>query len=116
MKIDALLTDKAVLGELGQRMAETRLAANFTQAALAQAAGVSKRTVERLEGGGGAQLINLVRCLRALNRSDGLDRLMPEVPGNPLDLLERRADVSRARARPERPATASKPWTWDDNQ
>ena len=114
MKIDPLLADSAVLAELGRRVAGARLAANLTQADLAAAAGVSKRTVERLEAGGGAQLVNLVRCLRALHRSDGLDRLIPESPRNPLDLLERRAEGARARARPDRPAAPSAPWTWDE--
>jgi len=112
VKIDRLLTDDAVLAELGRRVAETRLAANLTQADLAQAAGVSKRTVERLEAGGGAQLVTLVRCLRALNRSEGLDRLLPEPPRNPVDLLERRGEGARARARPDRAADPPAPWTW----
>lgn len=48
MKITAHLTDESVLGELGARLASARLRRNLTQAALAEQAGVSKRTVERL--------------------------------------------------------------------
>jgi len=116
MKIDNLLTDEAVLVELGARVTETRLAANMTQADLALAAGVSKRTVERLEAGGGAQLVNLVRCLRAMNRMDGLDRLVPELPRNPMDLLRQRSKAARSRARPSRSPVASAPWTWGDEK
>lgn len=114
MKIDDLLTDEAVLAELGRRFAQSRLAANLTQADLANAAGVSKRTVERLEAGDGAQLVAVVRCLRALKGSDGLDRLVPEIPRNPLDLLEHRAKGARVRARPNRSPAAPSSWTWGD--
>jgi transcriptional regulator with XRE-family HTH domain len=116
MKIDNLLTDDAVLAELGRRIAEIRLAADLTQADLAAAAGVSKRTVERLEAGFGGQLVTLVRCLRALNRADGLDLLVPQVQPNPLDLLKHRRRTARSRARPDRKAPPPAPWTWGDEK
>lgn len=52
-------TDEAVLGELGRRLAQVRLGKNLTQAQLAAKAGVSKRTVERLEVGGGATVVGV---------------------------------------------------------
>ena len=104
------------LAELGRRIASTRLAANLTQADLAYAAGVSKRTVERLEAGLGAQLISFVRCLRALDHADRFEFLVPHVPRNPLDLLKRRKDTARLRARPDRTVPTSKPWTWGDER
>jgi transcriptional regulator with XRE-family HTH domain len=116
MKIDNLLTDASILTELGRRMAHNRLAANLTQADLAEAAGVSKRTVERIEAGLGAQLVSLVRCLRALNQADGLDLMVVEVQRNPLDLLKRRNKSARFRARPDRKAPPRRPWTWGDEQ
>src|SRR3989304_2190643 len=54
MKLSKQLTDEAILREVGSRLAGARLARNLTQAALAEEAGVSKRTVERLAAGGGA--------------------------------------------------------------
>jgi len=42
-------TDDSVLAELGGRLARIRLDRNLTQAQLAEQAGVSKRTIERLE-------------------------------------------------------------------
>jgi DNA-binding XRE family transcriptional regulator len=52
MKITPQFTDEGILRELGARLAGVRLGHNLTQAALAEQAGVSKRTVERLESGG----------------------------------------------------------------
>ena len=51
MKIETAFSDQAILQELGARIANTRLERNLTQADLAKEAGVSKRTVERLESG-----------------------------------------------------------------
>lgn len=112
MKFGNLLSDQAALAELGRRIADARLARHMTQAGLAEAAGVSKRTVERLEDGGSTQLLNLIRCLRALERLEGLDRLIPETPINPIDLLGRRRRRQRARARKDPPVPS--PWTWGD--
>ena len=60
------IADKAALSLLGQRIAQHRLEQNRTQAELAHEAGVSKRTIERLEGGESIHTTNLVRVLRVL--------------------------------------------------
>lgn len=115
MKITNLTTDDAALAEFGRRMTEARLTQGKTQAQFAQSAGVSKRTIERLEDGGSVQVANLVRCLRALGKLEGLDRLVPETPPNPIDLLERQGKT-RQRARPDADSGAGggAPWTWGD--
>lgn len=115
MKIDNLTPDEAAMAEFGRRMAQARLARQMTQAQLATAAGVSKRTIERLEDGASTQFANLVRCLRALDRLDGLERLLPQPAPNPIALLERQGKT-RQRARPDAAAAQASdaPWTWDD--
>lgn len=115
MKFNDLLSDDAVMAELGHRIAESRLARRMTQAQLAAAAGVSKRTVERLEDGASTQLSNLVRCLRALGKLEGLERLLPEASPNPIDLLEHHGKA-RSRARQGRRGPATPPWTWGDEK
>ena len=64
MRISSRNTDEAILQELGQRVARSRLNRNLTQARLADEAGVSKRTVERIEAGYSTQLSNLIRVFR----------------------------------------------------
>jgi transcriptional regulator with XRE-family HTH domain len=123
MKITNLTTDDAALAEFGRRMAKARLTQGKTQAQFAQSAGVSKRTVERLEGGGSVQVANLIRCLRALGKLEDLEHLLPKTPSNPIDLLER-YDKIRQRARrnagngagPGSSAGSGAPWTWADEK
>ena len=69
MAIQTETTDQQVLAELGDRLAQYRLNRNLTQDQLAREAGVSKRTVVRLENGQSSQMTNLVRVLRALGPS-----------------------------------------------
>jgi transcriptional regulator with XRE-family HTH domain len=113
MKINGQLTDSAVLQELGTRLSRQRIERGLTQAALAAKAGLSKRTLERIEAGRGAELVSLVRLLRALELTEGLDGAVPELPSSPIDRLRRRGK-QRQRASRARPGAGPRatPWTW----
>ena len=116
MKISRELSDEAILREVGHRLAAARLARNLTQAALADEAGVSKRTVERLESGEvAARLSGFVRVCRALDLADRLDSFIPSPTLSPVDQLKL-AGRRRKRASGQRmPATSIKrPWKWGD--
>jgi transcriptional regulator with XRE-family HTH domain len=114
MKITGLLTDDAVLAELGARIAGRRIELQLTQAALAEQAGIAKRTLERMEAGLTSQLATLVRVLRVLDAAAGLDGLIPESGPGPMDLLKRKGKV-RQRAAGRRAATPTgKAWSWDE--
>ncbi len=114
MKINDLLTDEAVLAELGTRIAGRRLEMELTQADVAEQAGIAKRTLERIEAGQTSQLTTLIRVLRVLDAASGLDGLIPESGPGPMDLLKRKGKT-RQRAPGRRGAkVADKPWRWDD--
>lgn len=106
-------TSRGWLQLLGERIAQHRLNADLTQAQLAGRAGVSVRTVSRLENGEAAQLDNFLRILMALGLDGGLERLVPEVPASPIQRLEqggrRRRRASGERARRQ---SSAQPWTW----
>lgn len=120
MRITPDLTDEAALHELGSRLERRRIDANLTQADLAEQAGVSKRTVERIEAGYSTDFQLLLRTLRALRLFDELDRLVPDLPQSPMALLKQkgheRKRVARARkktaARPN--PTKSPTWKWGE--
>ena len=108
------LTDAAILAILGARLERHRIAAELTQAALAERAGVSKRTLERIEAGRGSELASLLRILRALDLLDGVDALIPELPASPLEALKRKGR-ERRRVRPSAAGAApARPWEWGE--
>jgi len=115
MNITKQATDEVVLGELGGRLARIRLDRNLSQAQLATQAGVSKRTVERLEAGTvGTQLSGFIRVCRALNLIERFDLLVPEPVPSPVEQLKM-AGRKRQRASTAKPAEASaKKWQWGD--
>ncbi len=122
MKFGETLSDDAVLTELGQRVAQLRLARNLTQADLAAEAGVSTSTLARLEAGAVAtQLSGLVRVCRALGIVDRFELLLPETGPGPMDQLRARgssAETRPPRAQRARPASSGQAkattWTWGD--
>ena len=117
MKIVAHVSDEATLRELGDRLARIRLDRNLTQAQLADHAGLSKRTVERLESGEVAtQLSGFVRVCRALDLLDRLDTLVPEPAPSPIVQLKQRGHARRRASRATAPVPASKAWTWGDDR
>lgn len=118
MKISHLLTDEAVLAEIGERIAARRIDMQLTQAAVAEQAGIAKRTLERMEAGHSSQLSSLIRVIRVLDALPGLDGLVPETGPRPMDLLKRKGKI-RQRASGKRSGKSSdessnKPWRWDD--
>ncbi|MDX1396143.1 MAG: helix-turn-helix domain-containing protein [Gemmatimonadota bacterium] len=107
-----LPTDDAVLAELGARLSSARLSHDLTQAQLAREAGVSKRTVERLEAGESAQLTSFIRVLRALRLLDRFQELLPPERPAPMDLLRREGRTPRRAS--GRGASPDRPWTWGE--
>ncbi len=116
MKIISTLTDTAALGEIARRVQRARLDRQLTQADLAEAAGVSRPTIERFEASGTAQLTTLVRVLRALNLLDRLDVLLPEATIRPIEALKTRGEPRKRASRPRKPVTPAKSWTWGDER
>jgi len=112
------MTDSAVLAELGERVARHRLERNLTQAELAKEAGISKRTLIRLEAGESTQLTNLVRVLRSLGLLENLDALVPPPVPSPIEQL-RTKGRERKRASPRTDEERSKEpdkWTWGNDE
>jgi|LauGreDrversion2_6_1035139.scaffolds.fasta_scaffold03317_4 transcriptional regulator with XRE-family HTH domain len=115
MKITSTLSDATLLDELGQRVRQQRVGQNLTQAQLADAAGISARTIERFESGNPIQLDKFVRVLRVLRLSENLDLLLPENELRPLQLIGPKAKPrQRASSQRLKNNASSKGWTWGD--
>lgn len=88
------------LTEVGRRIASLRLSMNWSQQELALRAGVSKRSLERLEQGvGNLQLKAFLSICSALRLTPGLETLLPSVELTPQQLFERQKIRKRARKR-----------------
>jgi transcriptional regulator with XRE-family HTH domain len=102
-------------------LAQTRLDKNLTQAQLAIQAGISKRTVERLESGKvGTQLSAFIRVCRVLDLIEHLENLVPETAPSPMTQLKlggrkrRRASATTALGAVNESTPTSGTWTWGD--
>jgi transcriptional regulator with XRE-family HTH domain len=109
-------TETAILNELCRRLVQIRLERNLTQDELARTAGVSKRTIERLESGRSVQLSNLIRTLRALNLAQNFGQLLPATGPSPLQQLKLRSKERRRASGNKKPATGRTNWTWSDDK
>jgi transcriptional regulator with XRE-family HTH domain len=118
MLIDELLTDDAVLTELGRRFERHRLQRNRTQAEMAEEAGIGRATLQRIERGQSVQSTSLIKLLRALGLLSALDVALPESVDLPIAELEREQRRTRRRARGRRGGRLAEPaeqtWRWGD--
>ena len=115
MKIRNQLTDEAILSETGQRVTNRRVDFKLTQAELAKRSGVSKSTVERIEGGASIQLSNFIRVLRVLDLLDNLDRVIPEPGSKPIDLLKQ-TRKKRVRVSGKKLEKKEEKWQWKEDR
>lgn len=110
------LSDDAVLRELGARIGRARIERDLTQAALAREAGVSKRTVERLESGAvGTQLSGFIRVCRALGLLERIGAFIPEPAPSPMAQLAAQGRVRKRASRKSSKPAPKTPWTWGED-
>ncbi|TDI34948.1 MAG: XRE family transcriptional regulator [Acidobacteria bacterium] len=109
-------SDQGTLEELGRRLAHHRLNINWTQGKLAKEAGVSQRTVHRLECGHSAQTSNLIRILRALRLLENLEALVPAPAASPIQQLKLHGKKRQRASSSSDGPKLKKPWSWRDKE
>ena len=116
MKLASDNSDSTILKEMGNRIAQYRLNQDKTQAALAQEAGVSNRTITRVENGNSVQASSLIRILRALKLVENLDGLIPEPVASPVQQLKMQGrQRKRASSKSEKPYKEDT-WSWGNEE
>jgi len=108
-------SDDALLKQLGERLLQYRLNKNMTQAALAKEAGVSARTINRIEHGHSTQLSNLIRLLRSLGLLENMDALVPEPAMSPMQQLKLQGK-NRQRGSSTTTEAAGEAWSWGEDE
>ncbi len=110
------LSDDAILKEMAARIAQYRLNQNKTQAALAQEAGVSKRTITRLEQGQSVQISNLIRVLRALQLIQNIEALIPSPAISPVQQIKMQGKQRKRASSKTNEPNKKEPWLWGDDE
>jgi len=115
-KIDfSIATSGQMETALCKRLENIRLSRNMTQVQLAQEAGVSPRTIGRMEKGQGVSLDTFIRVLMALGIQHNLAALLPDPRVRPVERIDING-VERKRARPGKAKSERQSWSWGDGQ
>ncbi len=115
-KIDfSLATSNQIESALCKRLENIRLSRNVTQVQLAEEAGVSPRTIGRLEKGQGVSVDTFIRVLTALGIQQNLEALLPDPTVRPIERINV-GGGERKRARPGLPTEKPEIWLWGDGK
>ena len=109
---DEFLNSEAVEDNLCKKLERIRLLKNISQTKLAEAAGVSRRTISRMENGAGVSLDTFIRVMMALDLTDHLTALLPDSTIRPIERVNRKGE--RKHASSPRTKKAAKKWEWGD--
>ena len=108
-----LLTSETIEQDLCKRLERVRLLKNISQAKLAEAAGVSRRTISRMENGEGVSLDTFVRVMLALGLADQLTAMIPSSEIRPVERVGRKGS-QRKNASSPRGSKKTKKWEWGE--
>lgn len=115
MRIYGYENNEVILRELGIRIKDTRIILSFTQKELSERAGISQRTVERIENGENVKIDNLINVIRALDLLQNFEILVPEQKMRPTELHDIGKKRTRATSRKEQKIGTNE-WKWGDEE
>lgn len=105
---------EAIERDLCKKLEGVRLLKNISQSKLAESAGVSRRTISRMENGSGVSLDTFIRVMLALGLSDQLGALLPSSDIRPIERIGRKGKGERKNASSPRKPKQPKKWEWGD--
>lgn len=108
-----LTTSSQIEKELCLRIEKIRLSRNMPQEQLAIEAGISLRTIGRLEKGQGVSLDTFIRVLMALHIQENFKVLLPDPDIRPIERVKIRGR-ERKRARSKSSVPGKSTWIWGD--
>lgn len=111
----SVATSNQIEAALCKRLESIRLSRNITQAQLAEEAGVSPRTIGRLEKGQGVSVDTFIRIMIALGIQQNLEALLSDPTVRPIERVGIGAG-ERKRARPTQSSNERQTWSWGDGE
>ncbi len=105
-------SSERLLAFIGEQLEQLRLTQNISQAKAASEAGVSRRTITRMEVGEAVSLDTFVRVLKVYGAVDRLAMLFPDQSVRPLDRMKL-SGRQRQRASSVKEPDAEV-WSWGD--
>jgi len=111
----SVATSDQIEAALCKRLESIRLSRNITQAQLAEEAGVSPRTIGRLEKGQGVSVDTFIRIMITLGIQQSLESLLPDPTVRPIERVGISAG-ERKRARPTQSSNERPTWSWGDGE
>lgn len=111
----SIATSDQIEAVLCKRIESIRLSRNITQEQLADEAGVSIRTIGRLEKGQGVSMDTFIRVMIALRIQQNLETLLPDPTVRPIERIGLDAG-ERKRARPTKSKNELPTWSWGDEE
>ncbi len=109
----SIATSEQVEAALCRRLENIRLLRNITRVQLAGQAGISVKTLARLEKGEGVSLDTFIRVLTALGVQGNLVNLLPDPAIRPVERMQYDGK-ERKRARPGKFRKEDSTWAWGD--
>lgn len=115
-KIDfTIAASNQIEAALCKRIEGIRLSRNITQEQLADEAGVSMRTIGRLEKGKGVSMDTFIRVMIALRIQHNLEALLPDPTVRPIERVGLDSG-ERKRARPSKHVNKFPTWSWGEEE
>lgn len=111
----SLLPSQSIEAALCERLESIRLSKNISQSTLAENAGVSRRTISRMENGQGISLNTFIRILRALDLTSHLETLLPDPEILPIERVKQKGQPRRRASRPRNDSESHEKWEWGDS-
>jgi putative transcriptional regulator len=109
----SIASSEQVEAALCRRLENIRLLRNITRVQLASQAGISVKTLARLEKGEGVSLDTFIRVLTALGIQENLANLLPDPSIRPVERMKFEGK-ERKRARPVKTHKVDSTWAWGD--
>jgi len=111
LKITGVESNIFILEELGRRIKDARIAISMTQKEMALKAGISEKTVERIEKGENVKIENLLNIFRVLNFLQNFEILIPEQEVLIEEMMDKK---KRKRASRKKEAMNNSDWKWGE--